>query len=359
MPYADAVAASDAFRASLLARERASAVRLVRAYGGVYQRLQTQLAALTAELDALAAKGEQLKPWKVGKMARLQNLQTQVAEEVTRYGAVVENEIDQGAKAAIAQAQTDAMALTQAALPGLAPMDAAIMSQWQQLNPGAVESMFGFLDSGSPLRLGLRTKYGPLVAAAVGRQLVESISLGYNPRKTAAALKNSLGMGLESALRTSRTAQLYAYRESTRAAYAANVDIVPKWKWRSARDGRTCASCLAMDGTLHDHTESLNDHWNGRCAMVPVPVTYRDLGLDIAEPPVVLAEPTGEDWFRAQPEANQKAVLGPGKYAAWQKGEFPFAQLSRETTDPVWGKMRGETPLKDLVTQQPNATAAA
>ena len=87
------------------------------------------------------------------------------------------------------------------------------------------------------------------------------------------------------------------------------------------------------------------------CAMVPVPVTYRELGLDVDEPAPVLEHPNGEAWLRAQPESTQKKILGEGKYEAWQEGKFDFAQLSQETTDPVWGSIRVEAPLKDLVSE--------
>ena len=83
--------------------------------------------------------------------------------------------------------------------------------------------------------------------------------------------------------------------------------------------------------------------------MVPVPVTYRELGLDVDEPAPVLEHADGEAWLRAQPESTQRQILGQGKYEAWQAGKFDFAQLSKETTDAVWGVVRTETPLKDLV----------
>lgn len=354
MPAADALTAAEQFRAQLLVRERAAATRLVRAYGGVWQRLQSQIEALTAELDVLAAKGE-LSPAKVNRLSRLKNLEKQIAVEVNRYAAYADEEIRQGASAAVAQAQKDARALTQAALPGLAPLDAAIMARWQSLNPAAVESLLGFLAEGSPLREGLVKQLGPAVADRVGEKLVEGLALGYNPRKVAGIIRRELGQGLTWSLRTARTAQIYAYRESTRASYIANQEIVPRWRWASARDERTCASCIAMDGTIHPATERLNDHWQGRCTPVPVPITYRELGFDIDEPPAVLTEPTGEAWFRAQPAAVQKGILGPGKLVAWQNGQFEFSQLSQEVPDPVWGTMRVEAPLKRLVTEQRQA----
>lgn len=335
---------AEQFRAALLRGERASATRLVRSYGAVWQRLQDQIALLDAEI---AAKVELRGTWKADKSAQLKRLQRQIEDELNRYAAVIEDEVDTGTRQAIAMAQQHAKALTEASLPGVQALDARIMTMWQSLNPEAVSSMLAFLAPDSPLRTGLRERFGPEVAQSVTDKLAEGIALGYGPRKTATIIRKQMGTALDSALRLSRTAQLNAYRESTRAAYIANKDIVPKWRWTCARNGRTCMSCIAMDGTLHSYDEPMHDHWNGRCAMVPVPIDYADLGLDVPRTDRPKWQ-TGEEWFAEQPVAVQRQMMGSGKYQAWKDGQFTLTDLSTETTDPVWGTMRVETPLKDL-----------
>jgi len=58
---------------------------------------------------------------------------------------------------------------------------------------------------------------------------------------------------------------------------------------------------------------------------------------------------TGEDWFKSQPESVQRDAMGNGKWEAWNNGKFEFGALSREYENDVFGLMRGETPLKDLI----------
>lgn len=384
MPEATAILLAEQYRAALLAGERQEALRLISAYGALYQRLQTQIDALTADLDGLAARNE-LSVWRAGRLESLKRLRRQVLDELGRFAVLVEDSVDQGARAAVQVAMKNGYHLVQAALPGIPEADAAIMAVWQTLDPEAVYSALGLFSEGSPLREGLRERFGEEIAARAEARLVESIGLGYNPRKLAAVFRDQLGMGLVSALRTARTTQLYAYREATRAAYMANKDIVPQWRWRAAKDSRTCMSCIAMDGTLHPVTERLNDHHNGRCAMVPVPVSYRALGLDVAESPApdewLRSQPeatqrrllgarydewragnlrfgeTARQWFERQPEAVQRAMMGPGKHDAWKAGEFRLEQLSMVQDDPVWGRMRVETPLKALVGEREVAAA--
>jgi hypothetical protein len=348
MPIPDAVAAADKLRLQLLNRERAAAVRLVNAYGDVYIRLQSQIAALTAELDVMAAKGT-LTATEVAKLDRFKALGRQIETEVTKYGIIAENEMNMGAREAITAGQQHARLITQAALPGLAPLDAQIMASWQSLNPGAVESLLGFLSEGSPLRDALTTRLGPAVAEQISRKLIEGIALGYNPRKVATIIRNELGQGLTWSMTTARTAQLYAYRESSRAAYLANPDIVRGWEWHSSRGGNTCMACLAMDGTKHKPNEILNDHHNGACVALPLTVTYKELGFNVEEPTPLVEHPTGESWFKAQPETVQRQMMGPGKWDAWRSGKFKFSDFPHTHDDPVYGPMRSEASLKFLL----------
>jgi SPP1 gp7 family putative phage head morphogenesis protein len=170
--------------------------------------------------------------------------------------------------------------------------------------------------------------------------MLEGITLGYNPKKIARAFQESYGRGLTDALRMVRTAQLYSYREASRASYTANSDVVEGWIWSATLDGLTCMSCVAQHGTVHSMDERLNGHHNCRCAMVPKVILF----------PSAISE-VGEGWFAKQPEAVQRKMMGPGKYEAWKAGKFDLSQLSIEREDKVYGAMRGEAALKDLLGQ--------
>jgi SPP1 gp7 family putative phage head morphogenesis protein len=379
LPELTAILLAEQQRDALLKGERSAAVRLVNAYGTLYKRLQSQLDALTAELDVLAAKGE-VSRWRAMRLDTLKRLKSQVLDEVDRYGVLVEDAVDQGARNAITVAGQNGYHLVQAALPGVRELDAVIMGSWQSLDPEAIYAGLGFMDDSGPIKSYLRDQFGKEIAQGVEDALIESIGLGYNPRKLATTFTRQFGMGLVSALRTARTTQLYAYREATRQHYMANEKIVPQWRWRSARDVRTCMSCAAMDGTLHDAKELLNDHWNGRCVAIPVPITYQMLGLGVADTPSsdqwlgslsvedqkrmlgkrfdtwrsgeLRFSETAQDWFRRQSKDVQIAMMGPGKHKAFESGQFDLSALTMQVDDPVWGQMRVETPLKRLVGEE-------
>ena len=339
MPPDTAIDAALRFRLRLLKQEREAAVRLVNAYGMAYERLQPQIRALTAELEAMAAAGE-LKPWKVGRLSQLRSLRESIEAEINRFAIIAENEVGLGARAAIEASQAETKALARAALPGIEAVDARIMARWQGLNPEAVQSLLGFLSPDSPAMSALRDKLGSAMAQTAADALVEGTALGYGPRRTAAIMRRSLGSGLSWSLRTARTMQLYAYREGSRASYLANPAIVPGWRWMSARDDRTCAACLAMDGQEFTPKDRLNGHYQCRCVMVPLTVSYRDLGLDVDEPESGLQYATGEDWLKAQDAGLQRKTLGKTRFEAFEKGELQFDKLAVEKEDPTFGLMR-------------------
>lgn len=174
-------------------------------------------------------------------------------------------------------------------------------------------------------------------AANIGEQIQTAVSLGRSPRETAVIIANS-GMPLKDALRVTRTTQVYAQRQGTRSLYERSG--VSQWIW-SANIGnpRTCMACIAMHGTVHPVTEVLNDHHNGRCAMIPVTPTWEALGFDSGGEP---RYETGVDWFNRQDMATQEQVMGKGLFEAFQRGEFDFSPdtVVGEYQNDIFGTMR-------------------
>lgn len=334
-------------RGALRAGNDAALRRLVDAYGRIYERLREGLRALEADMLAAEAAGVEVSADWLRRQGRYESLLNQVRAELARYGGMVEAELGGLGRSAVGAAERDAWALTRAQLP-LIP-EAALGTVWNRLPAGAVETMLGFLAEESPLmkKLGL---LGEDAAVRVARAMEESVALGYSPRELAVTLRKEAGMKLTDALRMARTTQINAYREASRAAYVANSRLVPTWTWCSALDsGGTCMACVARHGSVHPVSERLNDHDNGWCVMVPNPVSYRDLGLDVDDPPFE-AIPTGEAWFKGLGEAEQRAFM-PSKAAwgAWQDGKLRVGDFLGSREDDVWGEVIQEISLKGML----------
>jgi len=312
---------ADKFRAALLKQDAAAMSRLITAYTQLYGRLKDKMDLLLFSMQSI----EKITPNAIRQLARYKDLMEGVASELGKYSVYVETEISVTSRAAIESAVRDTTAY----------LKSVGLSSPAGLPVGAIESLLGFLQPNGALYNRL-SMLAPTHTARIMDALLEGIGLGYNPVKTARLFENLMGGGLTDALRMTRTAQLYSYREASRANYIANSDVVQGWIWHSALDSATCLSCIAMEGTIHPLSETLNDHYNGRCAMIPY------LGDNAPEK-------TGQDWFETQSEATQKQMMGNEKWKAWQGGAFEFKDLSGTHIDPVYGAMRGETSLKDLL----------
>ena len=58
---------------------------------------------------------------------------------------------------------------------------------------------------------------------------------------------------------------------------------------------------------------------------------------------------TGEAWLSEQPEATQRKILGGAKFNALNAGAIELGDVVGEYSDPLFGNMLRERPLKDIL----------
>lgn len=315
------------FRNALERQDAASLNRLINAYGNLYNRLQDKIDLLSRDIAEQEPTRGQLV-----QMQRYKELIAQVAKELRSFQVFTKVEIESQSTASISRGVADSSRLMQVS----AKMH-GISAVFNRLPTSAIKTALGFLKEDGPLFKRLE-QLAPVTAQYVSDQIVNSIGLGYNPRKTARLITDALGSGLTDALRMTRTVQLYSYREAARANYVANDDVIEGWVWSAELDESTCPSCIAQHGSVHPLSEPLNDHHNGRCAAIPLVIGGSN--------PV---KETGEDWFSNLSEAEQKAIMGQGRHEAFKAGKFEFGALSGVRDDEVYGPMRVAASLKELV----------
>jgi hypothetical protein len=333
-PVIDAAAR---YRRQVSAGEQASADRLVRAYGRAYTRLGNSIAALEEHIANLPTTPHRSE---IMRLAAMRSLRDQTIDEINRFAVYADAEIANSASDMIALGLRHSQGYVAAYSPKL-------VARFDMLPVESVETMLGFLADDSPLRDALVNRLGQAVAGRMADALVDGIATGMGPRAVAALARRELGVGLTWALNTARTAQLWSYREASRANYAANRDIVAGWIWYAEIGSpRTCMSCIAKHGSRHTVDETLNDHHSGRCTMIPDVPLARRLGI---QGPEIEA---GEAWFNRQPEAEQRKRMGPGMHNAWKAGAVRFEQLSHPHEDAVYGTMQREPSLVELLGQE-------
>lgn len=327
MAISPVLAASRSYQAQLDRLESAATQRLIDHYLRSWRRLEAMLNALLLEIgDQPPTRGQ------LARMERYQALIQQITTELAGLQALTADEVAAAADL-ISLGEAHARELIGLGMGG----NRQIAGMFNVLPREAIEALIGFLDPTGPLYARLR-QLTAVNAEHVANAMIEGITLGFNPRKIARMVRDAFGRGLADALRFVRTAQLWAYREANRASMIANQSVLDGWVWSAAFDERVCMSCVVMHGTIHPVEKALNDHHNGRCVAIPLVIGFDN---PITE--------TGIEWFERQSAATQRALMGPGKFDAWQNGRVRLDQLTEERQDDVYGLMRGEPSLKQLL----------
>jgi SPP1 gp7 family putative phage head morphogenesis protein len=341
-------------RAALLRRDRAAGADLLRAYAQVWARLDGELALLTDAIAAAQSAGVALSEdrWRrivaprkplvralSGEMfseaatrveVRYRLLRAQLLTEMDRYARAAEGVITGAQRRAITAGLADAAGLLAAATS-----ESGVGLAFNRLPVGALQELVGTLADGSPLSA-LLGELGPQADAALREALVTGLGLGKGPRAIALDLRRSTNVAAVRALRISRTTVLDSYRRASLATYAQNADVLRGWQWLASISRRSCGACIAMSGSVHRLDEPFASHPNCRCCPVP-------LARGVT-PPVE----RGEAAFRRMKADDQRAILGPGKYAAWESGALELDDLVVRTKDAQWGPGLRERGLREI-----------
>lgn len=315
----------------LIAKQETKAAQaLAKRYKAMYARIAPQVEALAEQI----ATGE-LSVAEVKKLKSLAALETAIEEEFTAFSGYLRTEINPLAVSAAGIGAEYAYAVMKYLTGG---------RDINQLSN--VEALLQFLKPGSALYERI-SKLAGYHTENVIQAILDAVGRGLGPRQVAreimAAAEGAFGGGLVDALRMERTAQLWASRAAGHANYIANQDIVTGWIWIAELDETVCMSCVALHGQRFDLDEVQDDHYNGRCTSIP----------EIMGQNPIEGMATGADWFSNLTEEQQQQMMGPEKWSAWKDGFFDIKDMSRQQEDAVYGHMRGETPLWELLGAEP------
>jgi hypothetical protein len=305
-------------RSQVGAVDEANLQSIARAYGMMNDRLKGDVDALMLAIQDLDnPTGAEIK-----RLPQYKRLTRRMNNELDRFESYLEVAIGAAALAAIGMGLAHSAELVKLA------------GTFTSLDSGAITPLLNYLRQDGPLyaRLKLITT-GTL--DRVIEQIISGVGQGFNPQKIARLIQDAFGGGLTDALRNARTVQLWSYRDSARANYTAAG--ITQWVWWAELDDVCCMSCVSQHGSIHDMSETLDDHYNGRCAMLPY--------IEGLSP----TEQTGQSWFDSLSEQEQRKLMGPGKLEAYKAGQFTFDKLSKQVDNEVYGTMRTEAPLIDLI----------
>jgi hypothetical protein len=86
--------------------------------------------------------------------------------------------------------------------------------------------------------------------------------------------------------------------------------------------------------------------------MAPATRPWRELGFGNT-PEAAQIEP-GAQWFRRQPEATQRQILGPQRFALYRGRQITLDDLVQRRESPVWG---ASSQVASIAQAQANAAA--
>lgn len=331
-------------RAAIIARDADVLNDITRSYARAVQRLQSDVEHLIA---VAAEGGESLTAGQLAHLAATRNMIEGIKAEMDQFASVLADKIDEATLAEINAAGLDTLQMAHASLPALEL--AEINGIWTRVVPDQVYQAYGMFGPEGAIHDMLVARFGDDVANHAKNTLLTGFIAGKNPRQIASHLNTATGHGLDWAMTTARTANLWAYRSASQLNYLRNAAVVKGWIWYAQLDDRVCLSCIAQHGSFHPNSEILADHHRGRCTPLPVTRTYAELGFDVGDAFNPLAVQSGEEWFNTLDPGVQRQMLGPSKYKAWKDGAFDFGQLSGVRSDQIYGPMRVEESLKGMV----------
>lgn len=334
-------------RARLLATERAAASQVARTYKTVLRRLRSRLGGLTRQIDEARTAGVEVRPaWLFGQRRYrdlIDNLEVEMIDWMrSTHGSILAGQ----AEATAAAAEAAPRLAVSSVGPGPSAARRSLLARSPQLDESALRQFIGRARDGRPLA-GLLAEIAPAGVEAVRDTLAYGVASGQGPRVIAAEVVKASDTTLARALTVTRTEVIGSYRDATQASYQRSP-IVTGWTWHAdIGNGRTCPACLAMHGTHHPDSATLDSHPNCRCSMVPRTPSWAELGFD-GTPDQRPAISTGAELLDRMPDADKLAILGQRRLDAYNAGQITLDDLVRDTHSQRWGHGRRAATLQEL-----------
>lgn len=320
------------YRALLRAREKHDEREIERYYAYVLMMLLPALDSLYRQMSEAAADGKTIPVTWLYEANRLASIKRIIQSQIDQFATISQMQVQQAQQYAVQLGQEAALEMLNASMP------VGARHTLNKAHPTAVANLVGMTPNGIPLAY-LFVVFGREAADLAGKALITGISLGDNPRKVARTVQKALGVSRNRALVIARQEMFQAYRAAHMATLRANDDIIDGWIWSALLDRRTCAACIAMDGTEHNLSETMDSHVCCRCMQLP----------KIKSPGATMSVPDGPTWFAQQDDATQLAILGSkAAFNLYKSGDASLRDFVGTHHDPVWGRSRYQKSAKQV-----------
>lgn len=300
--------------------------------------IEQRLKELSAEAARLADNGEKLQPNNPVLAALLSDLDVVMQVNADKIANIAPQLEQLGIN-------VSGVLTKQLALPGFSDEQLQnIGVVWKQVDPEAINNLVNLVDS--PAFAQELAGFASDVVSAVANQAIRGQLFGWNPKRTAKAIKQLLGSFPSARANTlMRTLQLESYRTGTAAHQNANVEIIKRVIRVETLDDRICLACVGLHGEVvwdrdrdgGQPIDRIEEHHNGR-------------GTTVVETDFVAVNiESGVDWFNHQPKETQLRLAGPAAFNALAEDAVQLQDFVGQHTDPLFGAMIYEQSLVGIL----------
>lgn len=329
MAESEVVRIAREFREQLARNEDAALRRMSDYWVKMEKSLEPLFVALAQQIKDLQESGTAVPPQYIYNLQRYNDLIAQIMKVIPDY--------EKYAVDIITDYQKEDFLL------GLDNAKAGIMisrpsdAMWNEVGKDAAETMAGFAGNGAPLAELLQNDYGN-IASEITDALVQGIGLGKGAYAVAKDMRDVMGSEYARSVRIARTEINRAYRIANAEQYAKS-GVVTK-VLRLCYPPTACLACLMLDGKECPNG-LCEDHPNGKCTTVAVTI-----GGNVPE------WQHGDDWLMEQTEADQRRIMGDGRYEMWKNDGVPLRDMVEMKENPIWGgspQLISEEKLKEML----------
>ena len=295
---------------------------LARTSSSIEKDVLVLLVAMQKELVAKIAAGD----FTAISRARIDQQLRQVSGLISEYYDKAATIVSEASPAiaevtALATKQSLAVGATVAAMPSKAMLE-AIASQ--SVVQGAAQGAWWAKQSAdTAFKYGQAVRQG-LVAGETNQQII-------------ARVRSFMDVSRRSAAALVQTSVATVANDSRFAVYAANDDIIKRYRAVATLDSHTCLTCAPLDGlewqkdgAAIGHKFSLPRyplHMNCRCLTIPVIFDGPQGGQRASADGPIAASTSFDDWLKRQSPEKIEEVLGKGRADLYQSGKLTLTDL--------------------------------
>lgn len=269
------------YRSMLKQRGAQSSQQIETAHAQAKQSLQPRLDQAYQDINAKQKDGTKAPLFGLLEGQKLEQIKQAVAEQIGKFADFAKMTTEQlvnWASSLGSQAKSAFLALSSVFKP-------------------AVQSVADLAQSAV-------SKIGNLFAGFVGEAvkgvkdaLVQGVSLASSIKVIAEQVTQALDVSRWRALTIMDTEVFRAFNAASTAFFGEDA-LQVQYMWICQLSIRSCGTCVALHGTIHDLSDDLQDHPNGSCIKVPY--------IDGVSQPIQ----TGVEWFARQDASTQRTILG-------------------------------------------------